>query len=156
MIAPNLDNHDNDNNNDNNNEVDDDIVVVGNATINNDINNNSNTNNNDDTNQSSISDDKIEYISDIIQNAFILGGPVPVNEQEWNYCRNEVTGRLVNGYSNNDYVLGVIYRYEKWRVRVAGIAPVVIPGVENIDLSDIVKQHSDYSSKMKEILLQIL
>ena len=37
-------------------------------------------------------------------------------------------------------------------MNVAGLGPVVQAGVENLDLSHIVKKHIDYCRNMKEIL----
>jgi hypothetical protein len=64
-------------------------------------------------------------------------------------------GRVVNGYSNKDLVLALVYRYERWAIRVAGTSAVKVRGVENMDLSDIVESHTDYLYRMSAILKRI-
>ena len=46
-------------------------------------------------------------------------------------------------------------RYERWKIKVAGVCPVPVDGIENINLSHIVEKHTDYCTKMKEILEEI-
>ena len=53
-------------------------------------------------------------------------------------------GRFVNGYSKEDMVLRVLYRVNRMRIEVAGVGPINQVGIENIDLSEIVKQVSYY------------
>ena len=49
-------------------------------------------------------------------------------------------------------VVALIYRYERWALRVAGTCEIQVDGVENIDISPIITSHNDYRTKMKEIL----
>ena len=57
-----------------------------------------------------------------------------------------------HSYSENDLVLALVYRYERWKVKVAGICAVPYDGVENVNLSEIIDKHTDYLTKMKQIL----
>ncbi len=45
-----------------------------------------------------------------IQDVVLLGAPVNTNSGMWRHMRNMVSGRIVNGYSKSDLVLGLIYR----------------------------------------------
>ena len=40
----------------------------------------------------------------IVEHAVLLGAPVGVTPQRWRMARTVVAGRLVNGYSNQDWV----------------------------------------------------
>ena len=66
-----------------------------------------------------------------------------------------VSGRLVSAYSNKDWVLAVVHRSQSRSATmkgIAGLAPVSVPGVENINLSKYVKGHVQYLSCMDDLL----
>src|SRR5262249_16906964 len=42
----------------------------------------------------------------LIQNVYIFGTPVVVNKDEYLKARSVVSGRFVNGYARNDWILG--------------------------------------------------
>ena len=61
----------------------------------------------------------------------------------------------MNCYSRNDYILSLMFQVKRSSVNldptfasvlkpVCGTYPVPLPGVENIDVSDIVQGHQDY------------
>ncbi len=54
-----------------------------------------------------------------------------------------------------DWVLSLMYRYQKLALSAAGIAPVRVPGVEDIDVSDVIKGHQQYSSRIRDCLLKV-
>ncbi len=82
----------------------------------------------------------------------LLGAPVDKDRTEWAKARRVVSGRLVNGYSKVDYVLGVLYRLRGLLSTPAGLVPVACPGVENINCSEYVSGHVDYIKRMDDIL----
>ncbi|KAF4037523.1 hypothetical protein GN244_ATG10257 [Phytophthora infestans] len=88
----------------------------------------------------------------IVENAVLLGSPVPMTRDDWANARRVVSGRLINGYSEKDWMLGVMYRYQGWALNSAGIAPIDIAGVENVDLSEIIGGHLEYKSKIGAIM----
>ncbi|KAH7484682.1 Transmembrane and coiled-coil domain-containing protein 4 [Phytophthora ramorum] len=88
----------------------------------------------------------------IVENAVLLGSPVPLARDDWANARRVVSGRLINGYSDKDWMLGVMYRYQGWSLNSAGIAPIDIDGVENVDLSEIIGGHLEYKSKIGAIM----
>lgn len=88
----------------------------------------------------------------IVENAVLLGSPVPVVRKDWASARGVVAGRLINGYSENDLMLGIMYRYQGWALNSAGIGPLDIPGVENANLSSIVQGHLEYKNKIGAIM----
>ena len=61
-----------------------------------------------------------------------------MQDKNWARIRLLVGGRLINGYSRKDVVLSMIYRYQRCKISVSGIAPVKIAGVENVNLTPIV------------------
>lgn len=88
----------------------------------------------------------------IVENAVLLGSPVPAGASDWTSARQVVAGRLVNGYSENDWMLGVMYRYQGWALNSAGIAAIPVAGVENVDLSSVIGGHLEYKNKVGVIM----
>lgn len=88
----------------------------------------------------------------IVENAVLLGSPVPGANSDWLTARRVVAGRLINGYSQNDWMLGVMYRYQGWSLHSAGIAAINVSGVENVDLSAVIQGHMEYKNKVGVIL----
>lgn len=75
---------------------------------------------------------KPEESMHLIENVFLFGAPVKAELREWQSVRRVVAGRLVNGYAQNDYVLGVLSRLSDTTWEVAGLQGVEVQGVENI------------------------
>lgn len=83
----------------------------------------------------------------IVQDVVLLGLPVSCKSKAWKYFHSIVGGRIINGYSNKDLMLGVMYRWNRFKMTVSGVAPVEVPGIENVDLSDIIDKVSDIIKK---------
>ena len=90
----------------------------------------------------------------LIQNVYLFGSPVVGNRDEYLKARSVVSGRFVNGYSSNDWILGYLFRATSGGImRVAGLAPVEgIPGLENFNVTDLVNGHMDYRTAMPRLL----
>lgn len=43
----------------------------------------------------------------IVQNVYMFGSPVVVNKDQYIRARSVVSGRFVNGYATNDWILGM-------------------------------------------------
>lgn len=43
----------------------------------------------------------------------LLGTPVSMRPERWRMARSAVAGRLVNGFSRRDWILGLVYRGSK-------------------------------------------
>jgi len=56
-----------------------------------------------------------------VENAVLLGAPVSARVERWRAARTAVSGRLVNGYSDHDWMLKYLYAY-KARALVHGVA----------------------------------
>ncbi|KAF2674336.1 DUF726-domain-containing protein [Microthyrium microscopicum] len=92
----------------------------------------------------------------IIQNVYMFGSPVVVKADEFVKLRSVVSGRFVNGYATNDWILGYLFRATSGGIsRVAGLAPVETPGVENYNVTEFVPGHMSYRQAMPRLLREV-
>ncbi|KAF7594087.1 hypothetical protein BBP40_010224 [Aspergillus hancockii] len=92
----------------------------------------------------------------LVESAILMGSPTPSNTQHWRHLRSVVSGRLVNVYSENDAVLALLYRTSSLQLGVAGLQRVAgVPGVENLDASDIISGHLRYQFLVGRILHRV-
>lgn len=73
----------------------------------------------------------------LVEDVFLFGSPMSISDGPWSAARRVVSGRLVNGYSENDYVLAVLSRVSNISWGVAGMGPVPVKGVENIKFDNV-------------------
>lgn len=90
----------------------------------------------------------------LVQNVYLFGSPIVAKREEYLKASSVVAGRFVNGYAKNDWILGYLFRLTSGGIsRVAGLAPVVdIPGLENVDVTDLVPGHMAYRTAMPKLL----
>jgi len=136
---------------------------------------NESKNEEEDDEEEDLSEDEI-LIKDISSSDFfgmistvvIMGSPTTNNPKEWIPLLPFINNRLINCYSQYDLILALIYRYERWKIRVAGTSPISVKStnyfqdanlstqhqykVINLNVSDDVKSHLDYQKNMKKIL----
>ncbi|KAL8938672.1 MAG: hypothetical protein Q9216_003763 [Gyalolechia sp. 2 TL-2023] len=92
----------------------------------------------------------------LVESAVLVGSPCPSTTGDWRVMRSMVASRLVNVYSENDYVLGFLYRTSSIQYGVAGLQKVEgLPGVENVDVSETVSGHLRYRYLVGAILKKI-
>ncbi|KAK4989845.1 hypothetical protein LTR28_001544, partial [Elasticomyces elasticus] len=92
----------------------------------------------------------------LVQNVYLFGSPVVVKKDEYLRARAVVSGRFVNGYATNDWILGYLFRATSGGVmRVAGLAPVEIPGIENTNVTELVPGHMAYRGAMPKLLRHV-
>ncbi|KAJ7157310.1 hypothetical protein C8R46DRAFT_1114091 [Mycena filopes] len=93
----------------------------------------------------------------IVQDVFILGTTVSVPTRMWCETRSVVSGRYVNAFARNDWVLNYLFRATSGGVgTVAGLRPVEnVPGLENVDVTDKISGHMSYRTFMPLILDQL-
>ncbi|KAI0878465.1 DUF726-domain-containing protein [Hypoxylon argillaceum] len=92
----------------------------------------------------------------IVENVVLFGAPCPSETRVWTAMKSVVTGRLVNVYSKNDYLLGFLYRTCAWNFGIAGLQPIEgMHLVENIDLSDCISNHLHYRYHVGNVLLRL-
>ncbi|KAF2093228.1 DUF726-domain-containing protein [Rhizodiscina lignyota] len=82
----------------------------------------------------------------LVEDVIMMGLPGPGvsgdkretgSEIEWRRIRGVVAGRVINYYSNNDWVLRFLYRLRAGLGAVAGLEEVHARGIENFDASDL-------------------
>lgn len=92
----------------------------------------------------------------LIENVALFGTPVSASKAEWNECTTIVSGRFVNGYATNDWLLGFLFRTSTAGLgNIAGLRPLShIEGnrVQNLDCTDLVTGHLSYRSSMPKLL----
>ncbi|WPK26649.1 hypothetical protein PUMCH_004008 [Australozyma saopauloensis] len=90
----------------------------------------------------------------LIENVILLGNPMSVKYEQITLARSVVSGRFVNGYIRNDWILGYLFRATGGGLQsVAGISPIEnIPGVENFDCTEFVDGHMSYRKAIPSIL----
>ena len=90
----------------------------------------------------------------IVQDVFLLGATVTAPKRAWFEVRGVVAGRLVNGYARNDWVLNYLFRATSGGLNpVAGLRPIeMVPGLENVDVTDKIAGHGSYRAFMPLIL----
>lgn len=92
----------------------------------------------------------------LVESVVMIGAPTPSTTADWRVMRSVVASRLVNVYSENDYVLGFLYRTSSIQYGVAGLQKVEgLPSVENVDVSETVSGHLRYRYLVGSILKKI-
>ncbi|KAJ8631508.1 hypothetical protein MRB53_024831 [Persea americana] len=88
----------------------------------------------------------------LVERVVLLGSPIPLEVEHWEVARKAVAGRFVNVFSTNDWTLGVAFRTSLLTQGLAGIQPVDVPGIENVDITEFIEGHSSYLWKTQQIL----
>ncbi|KAJ3682170.1 hypothetical protein LUZ60_014743 [Juncus effusus] len=91
----------------------------------------------------------------LVERVVLLGAPVSVKGEKWDSARKMVAGRFINAYSTNDWILGITFRASLLTQGLAGIQAVDIPGIENVDVTDMIEGHSSYLTTAREILQRL-
>jgi hypothetical protein len=93
----------------------------------------------------------------IVQNVYLFGSPIVVKKDEYLKVRSVISGRFINGYASNDWILGYLFRATSGGImRVAGLAPVEdIPGLENINVTELVNGHMAYRAAMPRLMREV-
>ncbi|WOG95198.1 hypothetical protein DCAR_0414505 [Daucus carota subsp. sativus] len=98
---------------------------------------------------------KSENNAGLVERVVLLGSPIAIKDENWEAVRKTVSGRFVNAYSTNDWTLGVAFRASLLSRGLAGIQPVDIPGIENVDVTEMTEGHSSYLWATQQILEQL-
>ncbi|KAG7623083.1 hypothetical protein ISN44_As04g038070 [Arabidopsis suecica] len=93
-----------------------------------------------------------EQNAELVERVVLLGAPISINSENWRDVRKMVAGRFINVYATNDWTLGIAFRASLISQGLAGIQPICIPGIENVDVTDMVEGHSSYLWKTQQIL----
>ncbi|WWC65367.1 uncharacterized protein I303_107985 [Kwoniella dejecticola CBS 10117] len=96
-----------------------------------------------------------------VESAYLISLPSAPTAEEWQKVRSVTSRRVVNAYSDADLVLaGVVRLHEVVSraavmsngIKVSGLGPVEQPGIEDIDVSSVLRGHMEIQAKMPEIL----
>ncbi|XP_055805055.1 uncharacterized protein LOC129873892 [Solanum dulcamara] len=93
-----------------------------------------------------------ENNSGLVERVVLLGAPIAIKNMNWKAARKVVAGRFVNAYATNDWMLGIAFRASLLTRGLAGIQPVDFPGIENIDVTELIDGHSSYLWATQKIL----
>ncbi|KAK7367334.1 hypothetical protein VNO80_09343 [Phaseolus coccineus] len=93
-----------------------------------------------------------ENSAELVERVVLLGAPIAIMDENWEAVRKMVAGRFVNVYSSNDWMLGVAFRASLLSQGLAGIQPVDIPGIQNVDVTDLIEGHSSYLWATQQVL----
>jgi len=92
----------------------------------------------------------------LVESAVLIGTPAPSDAADWRAMRSVVAGRLMNVYSENDYILAFLYRTSAIQYGVAGLQEAQdVKGIENINVSEMVSGHLRYQYLVGSILEKI-
>ncbi|QDS72993.1 hypothetical protein FKW77_008926 [Venturia effusa] len=93
----------------------------------------------------------------LIQNVYLFGAPIVSSKDEFLKCKTVVSGRFVNGYATNDWILGYLFRATGGGIsKVAGLAPIDgVPGIENFNVTEWVPGHMSYRAAMPRLLREV-
>ncbi|RFU80983.1 hypothetical protein TARUN_1268 [Trichoderma arundinaceum] len=92
----------------------------------------------------------------IIDSVVLMGTPAPSESRVWLTLKSVVCGRLINVYSEHDYILGFLYRTSNIQFGVAGLQEIQgADGVENYKVKSLPRGHLSYKSQVSTVLKNI-
>lgn len=92
----------------------------------------------------------------LVDSVILMGAPIPGDTGTWTALKSVVTGRFVNVFAQNDYMLAFASRSGPSYFGMAGLGCIEgVGGVENHDVSDILDAHVQYPSLVGDILQRI-
>lgn len=95
-------------------------------------------------------------LNGIVDNVVMMGAPISTEDtHKWRKVTRVVSGRFINCYTPNDWVLAFVYRLHSLATNVAGLEAVRGLGsqIENIDVD--IDGHTKYPSAVRDIMNQI-
>ncbi|KAI9688004.1 MAG: hypothetical protein M1820_010345 [Bogoriella megaspora] len=92
----------------------------------------------------------------LVESVVMMGAPTGTNHVQWRKARAVVSGKMVNVFSQEDYMLAFMHRASSGQIQVAGLQPVNnVSNVLNVDVTELVKGHTRYRHLIGEILRKI-
>ncbi|XP_027914664.1 transmembrane and coiled-coil domain-containing protein 4-like isoform X2 [Vigna unguiculata] len=90
--------------------------------------------------------------AELVERVVLLGAPIAIRDENWETVRKMVAGRFINAYSSNDWMLGIAFRASLLSQGLAGIQPVDIPGIQNVNVTDHIEGHSSYLWATQQVI----
>ncbi|GAA6051497.1 hypothetical protein JCM3770_004563 [Rhodotorula araucariae] len=93
----------------------------------------------------------------VVQEVYLFGATVTASRKVWREVRGIVSGRFVNGFAMNDWVLGYLFRATTGGLQtVAGLRPIeLVPDLENVDVTHLLDGHLSYRPRMPKLLAYV-
>lgn len=92
----------------------------------------------------------------LIDSVVMMGTPAPSESRVWLTLKSVVSGRLVNVYSDKDFILGFLYRTSNIHFGVAGLQEIQgAGGVENYRVKELPRGHLGYRQLTGQVLRDI-
>ncbi|KAK4058362.1 hypothetical protein OIO90_000520 [Microbotryomycetes sp. JL221] len=90
----------------------------------------------------------------VVQEVYLFGATVTASLKKWRQVRGVVSGRFVNAFAMNDWVLGYLFRATTGGLQtVAGLRPIEhVPEIENVDVTHLLTGHMSYRPLMPALL----
>jgi hypothetical protein len=92
----------------------------------------------------------------LVETVVLIGSPIPSNSNNWRAMRSVVSGKVINVYSENDYILAFLYRATSIQFGVAGLQEISdVRNVDNLNLTKEVSGHLRYPELIGKILKRV-
>ena len=92
----------------------------------------------------------------LVESVVFMGAPTPSEATSWRRIRAVVSGRVVNVFSADDFMLGLMYRLSSVQAGIAGVQEIYgVVGVESYDFRDMIKGHDQYRFLVGKILQRV-
>lgn len=91
----------------------------------------------------------------IVYQTILLGGAFTADRRQWEQVRRVVSGPVVNAYCTTDWVLAVAYRAAEFAAHAAGLGPVGVAGIEDVDVTHLSGGHLGYERALGAILQRV-
>ncbi|KAF4123815.1 Protein of unknown function (DUF726) [Geosmithia morbida] len=92
----------------------------------------------------------------LVESVVLMGAPIPSESRVWLTLKSVVPGRLVNVYSEHDYLLGFLCRSSNTQFGIAGLQEIRgARGVENYHVGRMPEGHMGYETMAGKILKDI-
>jgi len=94
----------------------------------------------------------------LVESVVLIGAPTTIEEGAWRRVRGVVAGRVINVYSQEDYILGFLYRTSSLQYGVAGLQAIEgVDGIENHEATKLMdgKGHARYRHIIGQILRDV-
>ncbi|KAK4698949.1 hypothetical protein P7C70_g7321, partial [Phenoliferia sp. Uapishka_3] len=93
----------------------------------------------------------------VVQEVYLFGATLTASKKIWRQVRGVVSGRFVNAFAMNDWVLGYLFRATSGGLQtVAGLRPIeYVPDLENVDITHILVGHMSYRTLMPTLLAYV-
>ncbi|GAA5969927.1 hypothetical protein JCM3765_000371 [Sporobolomyces pararoseus] len=91
----------------------------------------------------------------LVYSATLISLPEAPSAVAWASARSVVAHEVINVYSKNDWVLAIAARLFTLSNKIAGLGPITVEGITNVDVSDVLQGHLEIRSQLPTILERV-